>query len=138
MYPQGSYGIISDLVGRKYVTIGGSANAREITLDLKKGDGSAFTSHKYRVIRWWISSSGYGAPVNMTGTHSFTINNGVLIDGSMLDDGNMKTVMTNIDGRFKFTITNSYYSGSTTYYFNVEHQGIVSSSTFTVYTTGAV
>jgi hypothetical protein len=123
--------IINNSIVSCSISASGGNLGRLFTVSLTKTDGSALTN-KRQLIHWWTSTTQYGAATNIA-TQTYTTPSGSNLVPS--SSGSINHAVTDTNGRFTLLLYNELTGGDTFYWLNTEVQGIVASTSGSVYTT---
>ena len=123
--------IINNSIVSCSISASGGNLGRLFTVSLTKTDGSALTN-KRQLIHWWTSTTQYGAATNIA-TQIYTTPSGSNLVPS--SSGSINHAVTDTNGRFTLLLSNELTGGDTFYWLNTEVQGIVASTSGSVYTT---
>jgi len=123
--------IINNSIVSCSISASGTPGAKLFTVSLTKTDGSALTN-KRQLIHWWTSTTQYGVATNI-GSQGYTTPSGSNLVPS--SSGSINHAVTDTNGRFTLLLSNELTGGDTFYWLNTEVQGIVASTSGSVYTT---
>lgn len=119
-----------DLVYPKQ-TVSGTNSNRTILNDVVKFDDAAGTNTRF-VVHYWLSSAQFGAPAAPAGTQTYTVTKGTSLIA--FSAGALNTAITDANGDFELNISNTHTATQVTHWLNIEVQGIVYSTSFTLFT----
>jgi hypothetical protein len=129
--------IYQDEIVKTAISVGGTTSVRTFTVSVKKYDDNASANTRF-IVKWWISSSSYGALAKPTSsTVAFAHASGTAGSEEHLS-GTVNTPtycigVTDDAGTCKITVTSGGSGGgSPTVYFHCEVQGIVAQASGTV------
>lgn len=123
--------IINNSIVSCSISASGTNGAKLFTVNLTKTDGSALTN-KRQLIHWWTSTTQYGAATDIA-TQTYTTPSGSNIVPP--SSGSINHAVTDTNGRFTLLLSNELTGGETYYWLNTEVQGVVASTSGSVFTT---
>lgn len=123
--------IINNSIVSCSISASGTNGAKLFTVSLTKTDGSALTN-KRQLIHWWTSTTQYGAASEIV-TQIYTTPSGSNVTPA--NSGSINHAVTDTNGRFTLLLSNELTGGATYYWLNTEVQGIVASTSGSVFTT---
>ena len=123
--------IYQDDIVYPYLTTGGTATTRTITIKCRKFDGNDSANNRMQV-HWWTSTSSWGTPSFLTGDLGFTPSLTAGTNHGTVSLTALNTSWTDSNETITVSITTGNDAGPTTFYFHAEVQGIAYQTSTTI------